>query len=397
MTSIEPWVLRVRRMDDKADVHGRPLDESLAPAAMQAGVPLKMVKCPYKDVRHGHPRMNASALKQMVRAWDDVLAVIAGLRGAWQQHQQVEHVTLLELCRLAHMMEVLPSFLVANADLEIGPSEVPVAFALLHKVALGISISSQVLYLELVDGTFEREADESLGALIYRHANDRKILLGEHGDEACAGPPARIEAVLAAMTTSGAGPVALPALLEGRLDRLVRFAAASLAELSGTLIFATGERIRLDAIASVAEGSALGAAAAAALAEGFVPSMASRVPIHSGEWFSQSLVEQGAAAQAHHWRALSALTEGYAAAPVRRALAALQATVASPIEGGDSTTEAIFGAHQQAAEAYAALLTAVERELRAAAGLDPLSRPLTPAEALQHHTMSIHRLRESSP
>lgn len=82
----------------------------------------------------------------------------------------------------------------------------------------------------------------SLAARIYHSADARDILLGEHREEACAGPPARIEAVLDGMFEAREGTAKVRWI--PYIDRMIAYSAASLAESVGSLLFSIGERLR---------------------------------------------------------------------------------------------------------------------------------------------------------
>ncbi len=77
----KPWSLSelLFSLDHVLDAEGRPVTERRAPASVRMGVEMEMRACPYTDGREDK-LMNHSALTQVTRFYNDVMAEVAGVR-----------------------------------------------------------------------------------------------------------------------------------------------------------------------------------------------------------------------------------------------------------------------------------------------------------------------------
>ena len=170
----------VRDLELILDDEGRPLSERRAPSVVKVGVPMVLKACPYPDERKG-VEMNVSALAQITRYLDPVLAEIAGFRQASAiEPPRWEHVLAVILDQLAGPA----TFLLQKRDTK-GP--VPALRSVGHKLAAG--------FYGVVRGLLELDAcgqgrPVTVSGLM-GFVTERKFLVG--ASEACAGPRNMIE------------------------------------------------------------------------------------------------------------------------------------------------------------------------------------------------------------
>lgn len=329
-----PFVFRLRQMGDKADVEGRPIDETAAPEALRAGVEMKMVRCPYKDVRQDHPRMNLSALRQMMRHWPESIAELAAIRGAYAAWAGVDaRLELLELCRVAHIMETLPAWLAMRPVDPVPATSIPVRVGVVHKVAIGAAFTINLLYFLHLEDDSPVSRARPLTEQIHELANVFSILAVE--EEACAGPPAQIDEALAAMIDTPAAPATRSASIGDGLPDAARFAANSFTEMVASIVFTsvklTAIRELRDALVDFA-GRAPDAdvdqwiSRAATLSDDLhVPTFSCREAVQPGDWIVRNVVEKTAAEREAIWDGIVALIDGFAGVPHAGSLRAMYA------------------------------------------------------------------------
>jgi hypothetical protein len=210
------------------DADSRPLCGEAAVDDPVFRASLEQRRCRYAGSRQDHPLpMNASALKQMTKNWDRILATAAALRrlcaaggGASVDEE------LAQGMRVACAGVFLPLYLLYRGREPMANGEVPGFVSGLHKASIDIATSIQLM---LVEGFASSAAAAPHGGGAVRRIEDfvesEGLLVGHKG--VCAGPPQLIHELLEAM-------------LHGRGRHLDQGAAAleALGDLGGVRAYA---------------------------------------------------------------------------------------------------------------------------------------------------------------
>jgi hypothetical protein len=156
-------------------------------------------RCHYAGSRHGHALpMNASALKQMTKNWDEILAVANTLRILFAGGPVPVAEGLASAMRVAYGGVCLPLFLLYRAAAPWGDAQVPGFVSGLHKASIDIATSTQLMLVEGFNAAGP-ESPPSDGVVqdIVDFVEREGILVGQKG--VCAGPPQLIRELLEAM------------------------------------------------------------------------------------------------------------------------------------------------------------------------------------------------------
>jgi hypothetical protein len=155
--------------------------------------------CPYAGSRRGHPLpMNASALKQMTRNWDEILATANALRTLFAEDPPAAAGSLASGMRVAYAGICLPLFLLYRATEPMGDGQVPGFVSGLHKASIDIATSVQLMLVEgFKEGDPQALPSESVVQGILDFVEREGLLVGQKG--VCAGPPQLIRELLDVM------------------------------------------------------------------------------------------------------------------------------------------------------------------------------------------------------
>ena len=168
-------------LDDMLDDEGRPVSERRANAAVRVGVEMDMRECPYPGIRHDQ-FMNASALSQLGKHYNDVLdevavfrTLVGGSNATWSDI-------------LAAVMDLLSRPAVYLLEQRDASGPVPARAAVSHKLGAGFFGVMRTLHERIALGRTVPVSVEDFLALV----DETGALLG--ASEACAGPPKMIRA-----------------------------------------------------------------------------------------------------------------------------------------------------------------------------------------------------------
>lgn len=165
---------------------------------------LEQRRCHYAGSRHDHPLpMNLSALKQMTRNWDAILATASALRAMLAGPGSAAGGLVLGM-RVAYAGVCLPLYLLYRADDAMGDGRVPGFVSGLHKASIDIATSIQLLLLESFHGD-DGPAPWSHGGIqdLLDFVEREGLLVGQRG--VCAGPPHLIRELLEVMLDGRGG------------------------------------------------------------------------------------------------------------------------------------------------------------------------------------------------
>lgn len=244
------------------DADGRPLcgEALIDDPEFRAGLELR--RCPYAGSRRHHPLpMNVSALRQMTRAWDDLLATAHLLWRSFGTREAELHAlpSAWPLMRTAHAAMCLPLYLLFRADAPMGDGEVPGFVSGLHKAAIDLTTAAQLQLL------LER-AGQPWGGTVHELVEAQGLFVGAKG--VCAGPPHLVDELERALRGDHAPPAEALARVEAALGDLRGLACYvdGLLELAAVrhLVTATWRR-RLDDLRALGQQAAGEAALAARL------------------------------------------------------------------------------------------------------------------------------------
>jgi hypothetical protein len=125
------------------DQEGRPCGEGNATdkdAALAALVEMSVAACPYAGHRYQRP-MNVSALRQVVRYWNEVLAWLPPLRVEFLAGSPGELPTLAELWKFAKALAAGPAYLARRAHQPLDSGELSPRIAVLFKLVQGVNLT----------------------------------------------------------------------------------------------------------------------------------------------------------------------------------------------------------------------------------------------------------------
>ncbi len=176
-----PWSVSaiVFDLDDMLDDEGRPVSERRADAAARVGVEMEMRQCPFAGIRHDK-WMNVSALAQITRYYQDILAEMA----AFRRQPKGANATWEDI--LACIVELLagPAIYLLQQRDRTGP--VPARIAVGHKLAAGYFGVMRGLHERLAVGADIPMTVDTLLGLV----DEMDALVG--ASEVCAGSPQMI-------------------------------------------------------------------------------------------------------------------------------------------------------------------------------------------------------------
>ena len=204
---------------DQTDENGRLLLEDAAPKSARrrvhkAGIPMKMVSCPYQDTpsRHGGP-MNVSAYEALRHDMGDVLDGFAWLTGHYLELQPARRSTVRGLFDASYLGLTLPLVLFYRARAPVGPHrQMPSFVASMFKASRGV-FSAAVDMLNRRGPTARVSSAE-----IVRFADEHGHLRRADTGRSCAAPTRLIERTIDAILTGEGGDAA-----ESPLGELVDF------------------------------------------------------------------------------------------------------------------------------------------------------------------------------
>lgn len=231
------------------DADGRPLcgEALIEDAAFRAGLELR--RCPYAGSRRHHALpMNVSALRQMTRAWDEILATAHLLWRSFGTREADAGAlpSVWPLMRTAHAAMCLPLYLLFRADAPLRDGEVPGFVSGLHKAAIDLTTASQLQLLLEHSG---QRWHGSVHELVEAHG----LFIGQKG--VCAGPPHLIDELERALRGQHAPAAAVLARVEtalGDLSGLPCYVDALLELAAARHLVAATWRRRLDALREAA-------------------------------------------------------------------------------------------------------------------------------------------------
>jgi hypothetical protein len=172
----EPWAVSglIYGLDRLLDEEGRPVSERRAPSIAKQGVVMELRRCPYQDERQGKP-MNISALAQITKHLDAVLADVATFRGSLPASSGWSGFLAAVLDQLA-----APALQVLRSRSDEQP--VPAQLSVGHKLAAG--------YFGVAYGILTAEAQgrhrEPTSDSVLQFVRESGALIG--ASEVCAGP-----------------------------------------------------------------------------------------------------------------------------------------------------------------------------------------------------------------
>ena len=208
-----PSALRLR------DAEGRLLGEGNAPRHLVEREHIEWRPSRYPGSRYRHPKpINASALKQLTRHWDDLLELVLATRSGFVRRYRLDGpLTVSHLWTFSRFAVTMPNYLSSGGirDAEPVPPTVAVAF----KSIAGIFIVAADMSLREVDLEEVLTPDE-----IIDYADERGLFGGALG--VCAGPPHLMRALLQVVVSGrgAAGEAALERVV-GDAETFFRYAA----------------------------------------------------------------------------------------------------------------------------------------------------------------------------
>src|SRR5271166_5166633 len=124
------WIMS-RHVHEYLDVAGRPLGEGRAAAFRH--VQTEMQPCPYAGSRYHHSKpMNVSALRQIMPAWDQIIAMLSWLGRRYRVRHQTEITTFEDLSLVTSAGVFLADFLVLRQHHPLQSGEIPVLISGLY-------------------------------------------------------------------------------------------------------------------------------------------------------------------------------------------------------------------------------------------------------------------------
>jgi hypothetical protein len=190
------WIMS-RRVHEYLDVAGRPLGEGRA-AAFQH-VQTEMQPCPYAGGRHHHARpMNVSALRQIMPAWEQIVAMLSWLSRRYRARHRRGITSYDDLALVTSAGVFLADFVVLRRHKPLRSGEIPTLISGLYKVCLGFQLATYLGFLRgrLADETMPTPLPDAAG--FYDNLEAHELLIGEA--EVCSGPAALIMEAYDAMT-----------------------------------------------------------------------------------------------------------------------------------------------------------------------------------------------------
>ncbi|MDQ3913996.1 MAG: hypothetical protein M3323_01510 [Actinomycetota bacterium] len=202
------------------DSEGRLLGEGNAPRDLVEKEHIEWRPSRYPGSRYRHPKpINASALKQLTRHWDDVLELVQATRAGFVRRYDLDGpLAVSHLWRFSRFTVTMPNYL---ANRQGGESaRVPAVAAVAFKSIAGIFIVAADMSFRDADLDEVLTPDEIIG-----HADEHGLFGGAMG--VCAGPPHLMRELLSAVV-SGSGSGTSEAPLErvvGDAEIFFRYAA----------------------------------------------------------------------------------------------------------------------------------------------------------------------------
>ena len=174
-----PWSLAelLYALDDVHDEEGRPLGERRASSEAKKGVEMVLRECPYRDARQGSP-MNVSALKQVLRPFDEVMNELRAFQRSLPGPMKSQHRLL---CAVVDLLAAPAMFLLGTWP-ENHP--LPIHLSVGYKLAAGFFSLAR-------DFPPTNDSAHKLETAILDFIKERRLLFG--ASEVCAGPPNMIQ------------------------------------------------------------------------------------------------------------------------------------------------------------------------------------------------------------
>ncbi len=191
--SVLDWLLE-SRVHEYFDVAGRPVGEGRSQA--YAHVHTELRTCPYSGTRYHHANpMNASALNDILPAWQDIISLLAWLGQRYRAFHRREVDRFQDLALVASAGIALADYLVLRRSKPLQTHEVPIVISGLYKVCLGFQFATFLSAIEDSVRGVDTPLPDTEG--YYAHLEEEMLLVGPQ--EVCSGSGAMIMQAYEAM------------------------------------------------------------------------------------------------------------------------------------------------------------------------------------------------------
>ncbi len=183
------------------DAEGRLLGEGNSPRHLVDTAEIEWGPSRYPGSRYRHTKpINASALKQLTRHWDDLLVLVASARSEFILRYGSEGpLSASELWRFSRFTVTIPNYLTNRRDDPVAPDRIPTIASVAFKSIAGIFIIAADMFFRLIDLEKTFTPDD---LIVY--ADDHGLFEGASG--VCAGPPTKMKDLLTLVVTGSASP-----------------------------------------------------------------------------------------------------------------------------------------------------------------------------------------------
>ncbi len=204
------------------DTEGRLLGEGNSPRHLVDTAEIEWRPSRYPGSRYRHTKpINASALKQLTRYWDDLLVLVASARSEFVLRYRIEDpLSASELWRFSRFTVTIPNYLTNRRKDPVAPDRIPAIASVAFKSIAGIFIVAADMFFRLIDLDKTFTPDD---LIVY--ADDHGLLEGASG--VCAGPPTKMEDLLTLVVSGPPSPARHPdalADLVGDVDSFFGYA-----------------------------------------------------------------------------------------------------------------------------------------------------------------------------
>jgi len=211
--------LRSPGLEKYRDDEDRPLREGMSAEECRQGVPMEMLECPFPGSRHKHEKkMNASALRQVIKHWDETIYGLSFLRNLLLSDKPAMQMTLLDFWVVARAGATLPTYLIfRNTD----AWTVPAFIASILKACIGLFSASQHMMLKSMStGEYSYNSRPDADSIL-AFAEQKALLVGR--TEVCAGPANLIKECIKAIIEPRAATSSIPNVISdtGQFRRYV--------------------------------------------------------------------------------------------------------------------------------------------------------------------------------
>jgi hypothetical protein len=213
------------RVHDHRDTEGRAIGEHRASPPVRETIPAVLKQCPYEGSRYQHAQpMNVSALKQLTKHWDDILAGIGVVRRLYLQHHGLVAVTEdLVSVAIGEAIAAIPSYLMFRVEQPVADGDFDPRVAGMYKVIIGINrVYSLVISGHLMTSKGARtrlSSSEDIDAF----AEFGGFLIG--AEQVCAGSGRQITEAIEELINGTRQPTPWASTLETTLAPTERFFA----------------------------------------------------------------------------------------------------------------------------------------------------------------------------